>query len=200
MKINYNRVEAIEDAWRKRFPEFDKLFDFKKNLYKSHLDLGCGFGAFLKILADKYPNVKFYGLDVDKDEIVLGKKLYNNKNLFLDRLKTLSGWEKYDTISVFFVLHEIEGKAGKMIRQIRESLNFDGRIFIYDFRTTSKEEFRKFYDKNTDPNKSSFEDEYEEHNKWDLREFEHMMRKSGFRTIMLTPVGDYFLAYIGGRK
>jgi len=200
MKINYNKVESIEEAWRKRFLEFDKLFNFKKNLYKSHLDLGCGFGAFLKILADKYPNVKFYGLDVDKDEIVLGKKLYNNKNLVLDRLKTLSGGEKYDTISVFFVLHEVEGKANKMIRQIRESLNVDGRIFIYDFRRVSKEEFRKKYDEDEIHQQNNFEDEYEEHNKWDLREFEHMMRKSGFRTIMIAPVGDYFLAYIGGRK
>ncbi len=200
MKINYDRIDAIEKAWKKRFSEFDELFDFKRSLDKSHLDLGCGFGAFLKILADKYPKVKFYGFDVDKDEIILGKKLYNNKNIFLERLKTLSKEEKYDTISVFFVLHEIEWKAGKMLRQTRESLNLNGRIFVYDFRKVSKEEFRKFYNENSDPNKGSFEEEYEEHNKWDLEEFEYMTRKSGFRTIMLKPVGDYFLAYIGGRK
>lgn len=199
MRIDYDRLEFIEKEWKKRFADFDKIFDFGKNIGWKHLDFGCGFGAFLKILADKYPKKEFYGVDFDKNELIIGKKIYKNKNLFLKSFKGVYGKEKFDSISFFFVLHEIED-VEKLLRQIREMLKKNAKVFVYDFRLVSKEKFRKFYDNNKDPNKGDFEEEYEEHNRWITEEFEDMMQGLGFNTLDIKSEGDYYLSYVGEKK
>ncbi len=229
MKIDYNRLEFIEKEWKKRYLDFNKIFDFKKNIGKRHLDFGCGFGAFLKIVADKYPEREFYGVDMDKNEILLGKKIYNNKNLHLSGLKNIYGKEKFDSVSFFFVLHEVEdyGKTNifpsspkprqtthisreyktdgfgdiiNVLRQVREMLNENAKIMVYDFRRVSKEKFRKKYEEDKNPKKNSFEDEYAEHNRWITDEFEELMQRIRLKTINISPEGDFYLSYLGEKK
>jgi len=196
MKINYERLEFIEKDWKKKYSEYDQIFDFGRNLGKKHLDFGCGFGAFLKILADKYPKKEFYGVDMDKDELSIGKKIYKNKNLHLSGLNSVYGKEKFDSVSFFFVLHEIEDIIN-VLRQVREMLNKDAKIMVYDFRRVSREKFRKKYDSDKIHQENGFEEEYREHNKWITDEFENLMKKVRFKTIDLSSQGDFFLSYLG---
>jgi len=199
MKIDYNRLEFIEKDWKKKYPEFDKIFDFSRNIGNRHLDFGCCFGAFLNIVADKFPKKEFYGVDFDKNELVIGKKIYNNKNLHFCNFRNIYGKEKFDSVSFFFVLHEVED-VFRLLRQIKEMLNKGGKIMVYDFRRVSKEKFRKKYDEDKIHQENSFEEEYEEHNRWITDEFEELMQRIGFKTINISPEGDYYLSYHGEKK
>lgn len=199
MKIDYNRIDAIESDWKKKFPEFDKIFDFSHNLGTKHLDFGCGIGAFLKIVSDKYPRKEFYGVEIDKTELILADKLYKNKNLYFSRLKNISEKHKFDSVSFFFVLHEVQ-ELSRILKHITDMLHINGKVFVYDFRKVSPEKFKENYSQNKNPNKGSFTQEYAEHNKWTMEEFEKLMQKAGLSTIDLQDQGEFCLSYIGEKK
>jgi len=54
--------------------------------FESILELGCASGANLFLLAEKYPNAQFYGIDVSEKAIKEGQKFFERngmKNVFL---------------------------------------------------------------------------------------------------------------------
>ncbi|MFA5857286.1 MAG: class I SAM-dependent methyltransferase [Candidatus Pacearchaeota archaeon] len=189
------RVSYIEDSWKKRYNELNKIFDFKKNLNKIHLDFGCGFGAFVNILSNHFPNTKFYGQDIDMGEIDLGKSIYKNKNLNLICSEVITG--KYDSISIIFTLHELVGDMDEILKSLHKSLNENGKIYIYDHRKVSKKIFQKFYQKNMIHQDAPFQEEYDKYNKWLVKEFKTIMEKAGFITKKIKKDGDFYLYYIG---
>lgn len=156
------------------------------------MDFGCGLGIFTKILAEKFPKISFAGIDIDKARIKTAKQRYKKKNLKFKCSKKITG--KYDSASSIFVLHEIKN-ANKSLREIYKSLNKNGKLLIYDFKTASKKDFRILYKKGTFD--GSFEEEFKEHNRWTLKEFEEMCKKAGFKTIEIFPVDKHWLAYVG---
>ena len=167
---------------------------FKENVSnsKKHLDFGCEFGTFPKILAEKYPDVKVYGIDLDKEKIEIGKRRYRLPNLFVLYSTKIIGL--YDSITALFTLHEISD-TNKALDDLYRHLNNDGRIMIYDFRKTSKAKYKEWYEKGS--MSRVFEEEYRKHNRWAVKEFEQMCEKSGFKTIKTEPIGDFWLIYIG---
>jgi len=184
------KEEMMAIEWNEEFNKIKDVLELDKYVGRRHLDFGCGYGYFAKLLSEKY-NRKVLGFDIDRDKIEMGKERYGvNENY------TLSSHldSKYDSVTAIRVLHEVPD-IDKTLKLIYEHLNKGGRILIYDFRKISKEEFRKIHE--SWPHKRSFEEEYEEHNKWSLDEFKKMMEKVGFKTIKAKEVGKCELVYIG---
>jgi len=187
-------VIRVEKNWEKRFQSFGNMFNFEENVQSSetHLDFGCGFGSFAKILAERYPNVQVYGIDSDKEKIQTGNRRYSLPNLRLIHSDKTTG--KYDSITSFLVLHEIANVRG-VLNDLYEHLTKDGRIMVYEFRRTSRAKYRQWFVKGR-PGRI-FEEEYQKHNRWSVREFREMCRNVGFRTVDLKPLGNRWLIYIG---
>ena len=190
------KVIEVEKRWEWRFPRYEDSLKFKENISnsKNHLDFGCGFGTFPKILAEKYPGVKVFGIDLDKEKIEIGKRRYRLPNLFLLHSTEMIG--RYDSITALLTLHEIPDVKIALDGLYRH-LNGDGRIMIHEFRKTSKAEYRERFEKG--PPNRDFKEEYQKHNRWTLKEFGQMCEKSGFKTIKIERDRDYWLLYIGKR-
>lgn len=188
-----------EKRTKENFFKLTKDFELDKNLRgkKKILDFGCGYGFFTKLLARRYPNKKIVGLEISKNKIKFAKKVNNSKNITYKLSKGIIG--KYDVIIATFTIHEIKGAQTKL-NHLEKSLNKNGVLLIYDFRKVSKNKFRKLYNKDMVHQGADFEEEYEEHNKWTLKEFKEMCEKAEFKTIKIKPSKQFYLVYIGIKK
>ena len=196
---NNNELLYRERKWKRNFPKLARVFNFKKNLKKSrkHLDFGCGFGNFAAILARKYLKIKVYGIDMDKERINAGGKRYRLKNLSFKSGRKTQG--KYDTITAIHVIHEMRNPEGK-IKEFSRHLNKKGKLFVLEFKKSTRKLFKKHFDKDPYWRGQNFEGEYKEHNRWNLKEFENLCRKAGFKNLKLKKFNDIRLIYIGEKN
>lgn len=65
--------------------EINNFYPFKKVL-----EIGCASGANLFLLAKKFPEVNFYGIDISKNAIETGKEFFKKNNINNVFLKTSS--------------------------------------------------------------------------------------------------------------
>jgi ubiquinone/menaquinone biosynthesis C-methylase UbiE len=83
---SYISENSINHPHRKLLiDEISKFYPFE-----SVLELGSASGANLFLLAEKYPKVNFYGIDVSKKAIKEGQKFFKNKGIKNIFLKTLN--------------------------------------------------------------------------------------------------------------
>jgi ubiquinone/menaquinone biosynthesis C-methylase UbiE len=189
-----SKATEDENMWTARFQLFDDGFNFPENISRGgkHLDFGCGFGAFAKILAEKYPHVQVYGIDSDGEKIEIGKRRYRLPNLHLLHSNKVVG--RYSSCTAFVTLHEI-ADARKVLNDLHEHMDSDGRIMVYDFRKRSRAKYREWYERGK--HERSLEEEYRRHNRWTVKQFENMCENSGFETVKVEQLGDYWFLYIG---
>jgi len=57
----------------------EKIFNFSP--FETVLEIGCASGPNLYLLAKKFPNTKFYGIDISKKAIETGRRYFKNKNI-----------------------------------------------------------------------------------------------------------------------
>jgi 2-polyprenyl-3-methyl-5-hydroxy-6-metoxy-1,4-benzoquinol methylase len=164
---------------------------------KKHLDFGCGFGFLAYFISKDYPKIQVYGFDIDRNCIKIAKQYYKRNNLHF--ICTSNITQKFDSISVYNVLHHLDEKVEKFLRLFYKKLNLNGKIIIRDFRKVSKDKFKKWYDKKVEEGiyKDSFELAYKEHNRWTSKQFSDLMKKIGFKTIIIENYEEYGLVYIG---
>jgi len=196
---------------RKERQKIKDYYELKKNFEnylessKRHLDFGCGFGTLPYLIACEHPEMKVKGIDTKKDEITTGKKRYIAPNLMLNISNKVNG--KFDTISTFFVLHEIIGDLDKHLKVFYSHLNKHGKIIIEDARKVSKKRFMKFYYKprlaESRLNKAyilkSFEEEYKHNCKFNSKQIISTLEKAGFKTLRIK-FFETSLLYIGEKK
>jgi ubiquinone/menaquinone biosynthesis C-methylase UbiE len=139
--------------------------------------------------------VQVYGIDSDREKIEVGKWRYKLPNLHLLHSNKIVG--KYNSCTAFFTLHEI-AVATEALSSLYEHLEDGGRIMVDDFRKTSKAKYREWYEKGK--KEHSFEEEYQKHNRWTVKDFARMCESAGFRTIEAEPRGDFWLFYIGRKQ
>ncbi len=85
-------------------------FDALKEAPKSILDVGCGGGAFTRILAKKYPEAIVTGIDFSKHAVEYAKDQQNSPNLKFEVPKTLelNGEPKsFDVLTATLVCHHM---------------------------------------------------------------------------------------------
>jgi len=94
------------------------------------------------------------------------------------------------------VLHEIKTTTPeKMLKDFYKHLNSKGLLFIKEFYKTSKKHFREYIkDWNS---KEDFNAQYAEHNKWSIKQFEMMCKKTGFRTLKIKKGAQNLFYYVG---
>lgn len=188
-----------QSKWKRRYiGKHNFKGKIEKYLFSSgrHLDFGCGFGNFCYFLAKDYPEMEVFGVDIDKDKIRYSNSQYNLKNLHLSSNIKIKG--EFDTISLFFLVHELEDTIS-YLTDFYNHIKKGGYIFVYDFRKVSRDEFIEWHEKKKVIGEyiGSFEEQYNIHNKWKLKEFEEIMKSIGFKKIISKEAGAYWFWYIG---
>jgi ubiquinone/menaquinone biosynthesis C-methylase UbiE len=184
-----------EKKWEERYfnLKFREMIKPYLRGSKKHLDFGCGFGCFAYLLSKDYPRMKVIGTDIDKEAIREGRKRYKRKNLKLVATDKIIG--KYTSISCCFTLHELTNPK-KYIKEFYRHLENDGIILVYDLRKVSKKKFIKWYSERKYI-QESFEETYRKHCKWTPKELAKIFEKSGFKTLEVRSISDYWCFYVG---
>ncbi|HOX96207.1 MAG TPA: class I SAM-dependent methyltransferase [Candidatus Woesebacteria bacterium] len=109
---------------------------------KSVLDVGCANGVVTIALAKMFPEVKFVGIDLNKDFIEIAKKEAEGvENISFEHVylrERLANQERFDVVLFCSVLHEFftygEGISTivKAMADAHEILNPGGRLIIRD--------------------------------------------------------------------
>ncbi len=115
--------------------------DERLKLGISVLDVGCGRGKAINLLAKSYPKSKFIGYDFSKEAIQnasLEAKLMNNSNVEfrVQNLMTIEPSTKFDLITAFDVIHD-QINPQRTLKFIFDSLNDSGVFLMQDILSST---------------------------------------------------------------
>ncbi len=105
------------------------------------LDVGCGSGHAINLMAKAFPNSRFVGYDFSKKAIAAAKaevqrlKLHNARFAAKD-VATLNEPKKYDLITAFDSIHD-QAKPTKVLKEISKGLRSDGVFLLIDVAASS---------------------------------------------------------------
>jgi ubiquinone/menaquinone biosynthesis C-methylase UbiE len=107
----------------------------------SVLDMGCGSGHAINLMAKAFPNSRFAGYDFSKKGVAAAKaeakrlKLSNVRFAAKDAA-TLNEPERYDLITAFDAIHD-QAKPTKVLKAISRGLKPDGVFLMVDVAASS---------------------------------------------------------------
>jgi 2-polyprenyl-3-methyl-5-hydroxy-6-metoxy-1,4-benzoquinol methylase len=105
------------------------------------LDLGCGRGKALILLAKNYPKSRFVGYDLSMEAVEYAgaqasKEHLNNIRFEIKDLTDFNVNEKYDFITTFDAIHD-QARPDKVLKGIYNSLKDDGVYLMQDISASS---------------------------------------------------------------
>ena len=105
------------------------------------LDVGCGSGRALILMAKTFPNSNFTGYDFSEEAIGRARKEATENDLENIRFEVkdvskLTGDEKFDLVTAFDAIHD-QAKPAEVLKGINESLNLDGVFLMQDITGSS---------------------------------------------------------------
>jgi 2-polyprenyl-3-methyl-5-hydroxy-6-metoxy-1,4-benzoquinol methylase len=105
------------------------------------VDIGCGSGRAVAILAASFPKSKFTGLDISEEAILAANKTAKNKNLNnahfrVHNVSESIGTKKYDLITAFDAIHD-QSKPEQVLKNIYEALAPGGTFLMQDIAASS---------------------------------------------------------------
>lgn len=105
------------------------------------LDIGCGYGRALTLMAKTFPKSQFFGFDLCEETILNANALAKEKKLANTQFvqKNLSTWnevERYDFITSFDVIHD-QAKPEKVLHAVYRALKSQGTFLMQDIKTSS---------------------------------------------------------------
>ncbi|MGB3211076.1 MAG: class I SAM-dependent methyltransferase [Desulforhopalus sp.] len=111
------------------------------------LDVGCGSGRALNLMAGLYPKSSFIGMDLSKEAIDYAKQEAEEKHLpnvrFIAKDVTHfdqeSGDEQFDLITTFDAVHD-QAKPLNVLKGIYKALKDDGVYIMQDIHSSSEVE------------------------------------------------------------
>lgn len=100
------------------------------------LDIGCGMGKAVNMMAKRFPDSIFYGYDLSTEAIEVAKKEANengNSNTVfqIQDILNLTLKEKFDLITAFDAIHD-QPKPDEVLGNIYKSLNGGGIFLMQD--------------------------------------------------------------------
>jgi SAM-dependent methyltransferase len=105
------------------------------------LDMGCGEGVAVRMMAHRFPRSRFVGVDIAADAIrtALGEaeaaRLTNTQFLVQDAA-TFSAPAAFDLITAFDAIHD-QAAPRRVLRAIRDALRLDGVFLMVDIAASS---------------------------------------------------------------
>jgi 2-polyprenyl-3-methyl-5-hydroxy-6-metoxy-1,4-benzoquinol methylase len=105
------------------------------------LDVGCGSGRALNLMAKSFPNSRFAGFDIYEEGISLGqreaeKRGLENVHFEVRDVTSLGTPGKYDLITAFDAIHD-QAKPGAVLKSIADALRPDGTFLMQDVTASS---------------------------------------------------------------
>jgi SAM-dependent methyltransferase len=106
------------------------------------LDVGCGSGHAINLMAKAYPKSRFVGYEFSEEAIARGRAeaeawgLANARFEFNDAAK-IADVERFDLITTFDAVHD-QARPDEVLRRIANALKNDGIYLMVDVRASSK--------------------------------------------------------------
>ena len=108
------------------------------------MEVGCGRGHALNLMAKTFPNSKFFGYDLSEEGVESGIKESKEMNLInvefgVKDVNNLSDTNKYDLIMAFDTIHD-QAHPTTVLSKIYNSLKVNGTFLMQDIAASSKTE------------------------------------------------------------
>lgn len=106
------------------------------------IDVGCGAGGALLLLAERFPNSRFTGIDLCADAFAAAQETAERKGLsnlaFREvDISTMDALGAYDLVFAFDAVHD-QKDPQRMLATIRRSLREDGTFLMVDIDASSR--------------------------------------------------------------
>ena len=142
-------TECMDDVWRRIYDQhlltgFIGVVDGLDSALSegiSVLDIGCGTGHAMNLLAARYPRSRFAGYDIGSDAIARARKEASDMGLQNVRfaevdVTNLEGREKFDLITAFDAIHD-QKAPDAVLQSVNRSLSSDGTFLMIEFKFSS---------------------------------------------------------------
>jgi len=105
------------------------------------VDVGCGAGHAVNVMAKAFPNSRFVGYDFSEEGVAAGKAEVkamglSNADFEVKDAATLDGSRKFDLITVFDAIHD-QAQPAKVLKGISDSLKPEGTFLCVDVAASS---------------------------------------------------------------
>lgn len=143
-------THSLDDVWRRIYDEqlvdgfLGQIDDLTGALERGIrvLDVGCGTGHAVNVLAERFPASTFVGYDLADDAITLARQEAEEmalSNVTFDVLDVadLSVEPQYDLIMAFDTIHDLAAPEAALHR-IRRALAPDGVFLMIEFKFSSR--------------------------------------------------------------
>ena len=106
----------------------------------SVMEVGCGSGRALNLLAKNFPNSNFIGYDISEEAVKRAQSdsknaNFSNINFEVKDLETMQDAEKFDLILSFDVIHD-QAKPDTVLKNISNALKSDGIFLMQDIASS----------------------------------------------------------------
>jgi ubiquinone/menaquinone biosynthesis C-methylase UbiE len=106
------------------------------------LDVGCGAGRALNIMAAEYPNSRFTGSDISEEGLGVGRTAASKNGLTNLKFEVgdatdLGYSDEFDFITTFDAVHD-QAAPGKVLASIEKALRSDGLYLMQDIKASSE--------------------------------------------------------------
>jgi len=153
---SYHRFHAVmaEESGQTVLPALiDRILPLVPNLVDDLrkgikvLDVGCGSGQALNLMAKNFPNSHFTGYDFSKEAIQIAKeesdKLGNKNTSFeVQDVEHFPQGQKFDLVTAFDAIHD-QAAPGKVLCNIKGAVKDDGVFLMQDIGSSSQLENNK---------------------------------------------------------
>jgi SAM-dependent methyltransferase len=143
-------TECMDDVWRRIYdqhllPGFIGVVEGISDKLKRGirvLDIGCGTGHAMNLLALEFPLSTFVGYDIGADAIARARQEAAGMGLKNARFEEvdvthLDGGEKFDLITAFDAIHD-QKAPDSVLRSVNRSLAADGVFLMIEFKFSSR--------------------------------------------------------------
>jgi SAM-dependent methyltransferase len=105
------------------------------------LDVGCGSGRALCLMAENFPNSHFTGYDLSEEGVTRARseaqaKGLGNVRFVVKDVAKLDDGEKFDLITAFDAIHD-QAQPAKVLKGIADALRHDGTFLMQDIAGSS---------------------------------------------------------------
>ena len=145
-------TQCMDDVWRRIYDQqlvggfVGAVEGLAERLRRgiSVLDVGCGSGHAMNVLAREFPGSRFHGYDIAEDAIesarAEAKKMELSNAVFeVADVTDLPGDRKFDLITAFDAIHD-QKSPDAVLRGIHRALAPDGRFLMIEFKFSSRVE------------------------------------------------------------